>query len=491
MKKFKKALIIIICLLAILLIGGGTVLYYYKTKHYITASLKEEMGQEITGALNRPDCGWYQLHAYYLRPGTALSASDLYVNQTDDSGYTYRLSLVEFNLAGYRDRELDETALDNIRQVLERFSGTKLSVIVRFLYDWDGLGLEKEPDDIAIILQHMKQTGAILNEYEDIIYTTQGIFVGSWAEMHHSKYLSAEDMTKLLVCYASATSPSIYLAVRTPNHYRTILKEMEEHPERYSQYDVSIENIKSRLGLFNDGMLGSASDTGTYQNPPDSAARSAEELRADELAFQNKLCTNVPNGGEAVIDNPYNDWKNAINDLKAMHVSYLNQMYDEAVINKWKNSIYQEEGSIYNEMTAYDYITDHLGARFVLRKCDFSYTPYQKGPAKGSITLENTGFSNLYHPKRFTLTLTSQKTGETITLLDSDREKDNIDPCRWNSGESITLPFTLMPFELADGDYMLTARLTEPDSNNVISFANDGYVEALNGYRLGTITIER
>ena len=210
MKKFKKALIIIICLLAILLIGGGTVLYYYKTKHYITASLKEEMGQEITGALNRPDCGWYQLHAYYLRPGTALSASDLYVNQTDDSGYTYRLSLVEFNLAGYRDRELDETALDNIRQVLERFSGTKLSVIVRFLYDWDGLGLEKEPDDIAIILQHMKQAGAILNEYEDIIYTTQGIFVGSWAEMHHSKYLSAEDMTKLLVCYASATSPSIY-----------------------------------------------------------------------------------------------------------------------------------------------------------------------------------------------------------------------------------------------------------------------------------------
>lgn len=106
MKKFKKALIIIICLLAILLIGGGTILHYYKTRHYITASLKEEMGQEITGALNRPDCGWYQLRAYYLRPGTALSASDLYVNQTDDSGYTYRLSLVEFNLAGYRTENL-------------------------------------------------------------------------------------------------------------------------------------------------------------------------------------------------------------------------------------------------------------------------------------------------------------------------------------------------------------------------------------------------
>lgn len=491
MKKYKKIIITIFCVLAILLIGGGTVLYYYKTRHYITATLKQEMGQEITGALNRPDCGWYQLHAYYLRPGTALSSSDLYLNQTDDNGYTYRLSLVEFNLAEYRDQELDETALSNIRQVFERFSNTKLSVIVRFLYDWDGLGLEKEPDSISTILQHMKQAGGILNEYEDLIYTTQGIFVGSWAEMHHSKYLSAADMTKLLVYYASVTSPSIYLAVRTPNHYRTILKEMEEHPERYTQYGVSIENIKARLGLFNDGMLGSASDTGTYQNTPDTASRSAEELRDDELAFQEKLCTKVPNGGEVVIDNSYNDWKNAISDLETMHVSYLNQMYDETVINKWKNSIYHKEGSIYDGMTAYDYITDHLGARFVLRDCNLSYTPYQKEPAEGSITLENTGFSNLYHPKHFTLTLTRQETGETITLLDSENEADNINPCNWNSQESITIPFTFIPFELKDGDYMLTARLTEPDSGESISFANDGYVEALSGYRLGTITIER
>lgn len=338
MNKSKKILITVFCVLAILLIGGGTILYYYKTSHYITATLKQEVGQEIIGALNRPECGWYQLHAYYLRPDTPLSASDLYINKTDDNGYTYRLSLLEFNLAEYRNRELDETALGNIRQVFERFSNTESSVIVRFLYDWDGLGLEKEPDSISTILQHMKQTSEILNDFEDFIYTTQGIFVGSWAEMHHSKYLSSEDMTKLLVYYASVTSPSIYLAVRTPNHYRTILQEMEEHPERYSQYGVSIENITARLGLFNDGMLGSASDTGTYQNTPDTAARSEEKLRADELAFQKELCINVPNGGEVVIDNPYNDWKNAVSDLKTMHVSYLNQMYDDAVINKWKTA---------------------------------------------------------------------------------------------------------------------------------------------------------
>ncbi|HBI62130.1 MAG TPA: hypothetical protein DDY31_13125, partial [Lachnospiraceae bacterium] len=42
----------------------------------------------------------------------------------------------------------------------------------RFLYDWDGLALQKEPADISIIKQHMKQVGVVLNKYSSLIYTT-------------------------------------------------------------------------------------------------------------------------------------------------------------------------------------------------------------------------------------------------------------------------------------------------------------------------------
>lgn len=488
--KSKKILKTALCILVIMLIGGIG-LYYYRTMHYITATLTKEVGREITGNLNRPDCGWYQLYGYYLRPDTSLTSNELYIREKDDDNYTYRLSLVEFNLAEYAKQELDESALNNIRQVFELFSDTKSSIIVRFLYDWDGLGMEKEPDDIHIIEQHMQKVGALLNEYDHIIYTTQGIFVGSWAEMHHSKYLSAEDMTRLLLCYASSTSPSIFLAVRTPNHYRTVFKELEEYPERYKDYGITVEELKARLGLYNDGMLGSTSDTGTYQNTPDISAQDEKELRFSELAFQQELCMNVPNGGEVVNNNPYNDGENAIPDLKTMHISYLNQMYDSAVIDKWKKSTYRQTNSIYDGMTVYDYITDHLGARFVLTDCSLSYTPYQKGPATGSITVENAGFSNLYHTKRFMLSLINNKTGETVTLLDSESETDNINPCHWNSQESITLPFSFVPFDLEDGDYTLTASLTEPDSREIISFANDGYTDELQGYKLGTVTIKR
>lgn len=47
----------------------------------------------------------------------------------------------------------------------------------------------------------------------------------------------------------------------------------------------------------------------------------------------------VPNGGEVVLDNKYNDIDNAAKDLASMHVSYLNNAHDLAVINKWKNKL--------------------------------------------------------------------------------------------------------------------------------------------------------
>lgn len=480
---------IAIILFVILLIGGAGV-HYYQT-HHITAVLAENRQAEITGTLNRPDCGWYQLYSYYLRPNTAIG-DELYWTGKDETGYEFHLSLLEFNLAEYADGPLDVFALQNIRQVLEYFSLTKAKVIIRFLYDWEGLGMEKEPDDISIIQEHMKQAGDILNEYSNLIYTTQGIFVGSWAEMHDSRYLTDEAMTTLLLQYASATDSSIYLAVRTPNQYRTVFRELEEHPEKYEKYSVTADDLKKRLGLYNDGMLGSISDIGTYQaGSAENAGLNAEELREAELSFQNELCRTVPNGGEAVSDNTFNDGKNAVEDLRKMHVSYLNKMHDEAVIDKWKNTVWEEEGSVYNGCSVYEYITDHMGARFVLKGCTLSYKPYQKGDATGTVTIENIGFGNLYQPKRFFLTLINSETGKTIPLLDS--QKDTILPPvqQWNSGEEITLSFHFSPFDLEDGDYVLTAVLKEADMEEVISFANDSFREDLNGYQLGTITIQR
>lgn len=484
----KKAIILIFVL--ILLIAGGIGLHYYKT-HYITATYTPKKQTEITGDLQRSDCGWYQLYSYYLRPNTDLTQDELYLEETDETGKHYDLSLLEFNLAEYRNRKIDMAGLNNIIRVFEQFSKTKSKSIVRFLYDWDGFGLEKEPDKKSVIKTHMKQVGHILNRYRKDIFTTQGIFVGSWAEMHHSKYLSPEDMTDLLLTYADATDASIFLAVRTPTHYRTIFGELEKHEKRYKKYKTTAKDLKKRLGLYNDGLLGSISDIGTYHAADIASSESeAKKIRQSELDFQNEVCKKVPNGGECVHTNPYNDGENAIRDFETMHISYLNRRYDEAVIQKWLSDYYSNSESIYDGFTYYDYITQHLGARMVLRDTSLSYEPFQKGDAKGTLTVENVGFSNLYHESTFTLYLTNEATQRKITLYHSGDAKDTKQPVHWNPKEVVTIPFSFSPFDLTDGTYRLTACLKD-NRNQTISFANDSYSVNDDGYELGKLVIAR
>ena len=465
-------------------------MYYYHRYHIaVVYDAKEQT--EITGMLNRPGCGWYQLYAYYLSPDTPLPADKLYLAEQKD-GYTFRLALLEFNLAEYKNSALDDSAITNIRRVLQLFSKTKAKAIIRFLYDWDGLALQNEPSDISVIKQHMDQVGQVLNNFSNLIYTTQGIFVGNWAEMHHSNYMSTEDMTTLIACYANATDPSIYLSVRTPKQYRTIVQELEEHPERYEEYHPQKSKLIERIGLFNDGMFGSVSDTGTYQEA-DAATTEEEKLAArnKELDFQDNLCQNVPNGGEVVSDNPFNDGENAIKDMQKMHISYLNRIYDEAVIRKWQESVYSGADSLYQGQSYYNYITDHMGARYVLKNFNLSYKPSRKQSAECTLELENKGFAPLYHNASFTITMTNIETRKKTIIWNSDTEAEGKQVVSLQGQKNISVPFTLSLSDLDNGEYTFVARLTDKNTGELISFANNSLDTMQNGYVLGTMTIAR
>lgn len=466
-------------------------MYYYQT-HYIRADFHRFPLPEDTGNLDRPECGWYQLYAYHLQPDTPIDQNSLYVNIADGHGYTYRLALIEFNLSAYADMDIDTIAKTNIQQVFQNFTATKIKLIIRFLYDWDGNGETAEPEHFTQIKRHIEQVAPVLNQYKDQIYTTQGIFVGSWGEMHGTKYMSAHHMTSLILTYAKYTDASIFLSVRTPNHYRTIFDELETHPETYRSYGVTAEELKKRLGLFNDGLFGSYSDLGTYQSV-DAVSSDFEKknARLRELEFQKNLCIHVPNGGELVNGGDISNGKSAATDLETMHISYLNHMYDAEVIEKWKTETITETGHLYEGKTYYEYITDHLGARFVLQDCNIEYHPFQAGKAKGTITILNKGFSNLYTTKDFSLRLIHNQTKkETVILTLKELTEEQQTTC-WTTGTEIQLPFSFSPFDLEDGEYDLVAMLKEPVTDDEISFANKCYRAETGGYVIGTLLVQR
>ena len=65
-------------------------MYYYHT-HHITAVFTKQEQKEIAVNKSRPECGWFQLYSYYLKPQTNLTADELYYEVSDKDNYEYRV----------------------------------------------------------------------------------------------------------------------------------------------------------------------------------------------------------------------------------------------------------------------------------------------------------------------------------------------------------------------------------------------------------------
>ena len=250
----------------------------------------------------------------------------------------YELSLIQINLKEYKEGPISEQGLENIHALFLALNAQQKQYIVRFLYDWDGKTEETEPDDMQIILRHMEQLKPVLEAYEPIIFALQGIFVGQCGEMHGSLYTESQSMKILLEKLDEVTPKGIYLSVRTPQQWRILTGISEETA-------FGTTALSGRLGLYNDGMMGTWQDTGTYgEQSKAEAGPMGKWTREEELAFQEELCKQVPNGGEVIIENPVNDFENAVESFATMHVTYLNRAYDQNVLNKWSQSVGTQEG---------------------------------------------------------------------------------------------------------------------------------------------------
>ena len=431
--------------------------------HFTPANIQEN--REI---LANPYCGFYRINGYTLTDDADTQIINT-AGVANDTGNYLRLVLIEINLKNFQDSALTDTALKQLDEILAAWAQTDKHFILRFLYDWDGHAEETEPENIEIITRHMEQTASVYNQYADRIYMLQGLYIGNYGEMHHSSHMSDNDLMRLTYTLFGMADPSIYLAVRTPSHWRTItgITEPSDVPTGSNG-----KSLAERMSLFNDGMLGSESDTGTY----------AEGERESELLFQNRLCQYVPNGGEVIIENPYNDLPEAIRDLRTMHVSYLNEAYDTNVLNKWKDSMYSENDIFYG-LSGYDYIAAHLGYRYVLRSVEIKFNDSYEKTAQLSLSVENTGFSNSYYPFELSVSIVNKSTKEKIVLT---CDKDST---FFRCGTTNTISFTLNMRDYDLGVYNIYFLTTDTTSGEAIQYANNMTLTN-DGYFIGSFTIE-
>ena len=87
------------------------------------------------------------------------------------------LALIEVNLQAYRSGAISDAGMQNMKMLFTALDQQEKQYIVRFLYDWDGQNEQYEPQDINIIVGHIKQAESVLREYADRIFTLQGLLL--------------------------------------------------------------------------------------------------------------------------------------------------------------------------------------------------------------------------------------------------------------------------------------------------------------------------
>lgn len=468
MKKRKKWILALLLLCAALL-AGSLLLSTPRFQSFSPADYTESARE-----LHNPYIGWYRMYGYRLSDAQPPDISLISKEECETE-----LVLLELNLADYADCPVSSAGLAQLDGILSAWRSAGKQLILRFLYDWDGNGLEAEPKRLSLIQEHMTQTAQVVNRYADCVYLLQGAFIGSWGELHSSNYMTDEDLTALTEHLAQAVDPGILLAVRTPEQWRTVTGSASPPaPE-----PASSGSLSARLGLFNDGMMGSETDMGTYAPEGTTPADSFEKRsRQEELLFQNSLCVSVPNGGEAACSTPYNDFPAAVENLSTAHISYLNGSYSQEVLSKWREYTYSGE-DVFSGMNGYDYIARHLGYRYVLRAASFSASP--SGNTKGvlSVSIENVGFANAYRPFQVSLTLRHYATGMEHPL------QVQADPRTWNAGEKVRLEIPLEAAGLSPGRYEAVLTIRDSASGREILLANEGADANGTGCPIGTLTV--
>lgn len=453
--------------------------YFYYSSNYLDVSYKPGDYITTTDNLSNPYIGYYKLYGYLLSDTPATPAKEWSNNvlKNDEN----QLVLLEINLKNYRENALSDAAVAELDDILKVFCEHNKQIILRYLYDWDGNGMECEPPYEDIIYTHMNQVSGVTNNYQSNIYIVQGDFTGSYGEMHTTNYGENISVCNLMNGMYEKFSSEIFLAVRTPALWRLVANTPYPTSDTFAyQYD-----LQSRLSLYNDGMLGSEFDTGTYDDTPYDYSKQLNQkgTRSEELDFQYKLCQYVPNGGEVIIDNEYNDLDNAIRDLNKMHVSYLNMDYDPAVLNKWKSVVTMTDDA-FKGTSGYDYIGSHLGYRYILKDSSVSFHSIWNNKANLKFSFENIGFSSAYIPFKSEIVICDKATNEIAYTNELD-----IDIRRISSGDThyVTTDLDLKSYKKSD--YNIYLRITDDRTGQIIKFGTEGNDDKL-GIFLGEISIK-
>lgn len=395
--------------------------------------------QESAEYIRNPGQGWYTIYTYDAGIPFALKTQEVSAEE--------QLALVRISIERYRSRQLSQDCINNIRKILQFFDDAKKDIILRIAYDFEGKGMEREPDLFSQVQDHIFQLAPLIREFENRILVYQGLLVGDWGEMHHSKFLSESRIRELERAFRSGGNENVFLALRRPVFLRMLMQSESVSYGRRTVFDDAIGASETDMGTFGTKAGGKAPWKAAWE-------------REDELNFMERLCRGAPFGGEALL--PLDGYElspsQTIEVFEKLHLSYLNCQHDGRMLDRWKKEILKRD-DVWDGISLYDYIGAHMGYRFCVRRISVA-DEREKDIKTVSAEIENTGFGNLLQEAQAELVCIDENKRRHCRLLEWDARQ-------WNSNCKVTCTARL---RLPAGRWYLSLRRKWDGSR--ILFAN-------------------
>lgn len=384
---------ILIIVLILLVIGAGGYMYYY----FYTPDISMQFEENKQEVINPSRGFYYQVDTSKEKLPKAIAENQI------------KIVLLTFDLKEEKTNTISENKMKELKTSLEKIKEQELKIIFRAAYGFSSEDAYTDPNDIEIIVSHIRQIAPLLNFYKENILCVQAGFLGPWGEWHDSNLLGENEEKNTIVRnrvifeWLSCLEKPLKVNVRRPRFIR----------------DAMAAGIdESRLGIHNDALLAGDSDMGTYDDK--------EYTRQQELNWMRKNIKNGINGGEMPQISEYTKAEKAILEFEKIHLTYLNSTYNKEVLEDWKKRKIGEE-------SAYDVISRRLGYRLSLKECRINSNIhigilnkiFNTQKIRIALTLQNTGFAPM--PEQYKAYIIVENEKETAFYLLEQEKEEGID----------------------------------------------------------------
>ena len=304
-----------------------------------------------------------------------------------------------------KNQDLTEDALNVLQTTFDNIRENKGFVIVRICYDPWYNGRSNVTPDHEWVLKHVKQLAPVLSKNTDVIVALEMGMHGAYGEMHSDTNITYDRIAEATNLMLRNTPPELKILTRTGNYSAKVLGfdnwgvDFNIDDEKFAEIAKAKGDTMYRVGMFNDGYLGTQYDYGTW-----GADCKTSICREEGVAWLEKYGINTPYGGEALTTASGYEVINTPEFLSyegfRTHTSYLNVQWNNNLIDSWKKTLFKQKDFDYDpsrvdSLTGFKYINDHLGYRFVLREAWMSDTVGADGIFKAKVRIQNVGFGNL------------------------------------------------------------------------------------------------